>query len=87
VFAKARRQLTDPIPSPVIADILPASGYQLEARQLIAGCTHAWVFGGMGSWNNLGFSDKALQVEYNRLSDDLYDCVKLASAAATNSFG
>ena len=43
----------------------------LPAAQLLGAAQSAWVFGGMGSWNDLGFEgeDQAL---YDRLSEELY---------------
>jgi hypothetical protein len=34
-----------------------------EAVPLMKAAMNAWVFGGMGSWNNMGFAGNA-QVEY-----------------------
>jgi hypothetical protein len=47
-------------------------GYSLEARRLVAAAVRSWVFGGMGSWNDIGFSDPALLSVYNSVSEDLY---------------
>lgn len=66
-------------------DILPADGYSLEARQLLAAGDAAWVFGGMGSWNDLVF-DGALKDQYRRITHELLDAVMNAIVAATNAF-
>ena len=43
----------------------------LAARQLRAASNAAWVFGGMGSWNDMGF-DGDTQTEYERLTGELW---------------
>ncbi|PKO19091.1 MAG: hypothetical protein CVU39_00640 [Chloroflexi bacterium HGW-Chloroflexi-10] len=68
------------------AEILPESGYCLEARQILAAAAQAYVFGGMGSWNDMGFSDPALEKEYERISTELYEAIKMGTTLATNSF-
>jgi hypothetical protein len=59
-------------------DLLP-----LEAIQLLSAAQSAWVFGGMGSWNDLGF-DGEVQDRYERLSETLYRVINQAIVAATN---
>ncbi len=44
----------------------------------------AWVFGGMGSWNDLWFEGEA-QGEYDRVSDRLFQTVNEAIRAAANT--
>jgi hypothetical protein len=67
-------------------DLLPASAYAVDARRLLAAAERAWVFGGMGSWNDVGFADRALDREYRTLTPELYSAVLLAVAASVNSF-
>ena len=87
VFTDARQLLTDAAPQPPYhADILPPDGYSLPARQLLAAAAQTDVFGGMGSWNDLGFSDKSVQAEYEQVTRELYEAVKLSFVAAVNSF-
>jgi hypothetical protein len=45
---------------------------------------YAWVFGGMGSWNDGGVP-KGLEVEYERVSTQLYDALNEAIAKAVSS--
>jgi hypothetical protein len=59
-------------------DLLP-----LGAVQLLSAAQSAWVFGGMGSWNDLGF-DGEVQDDYERLSETLYHAINQAVVAATN---
>jgi hypothetical protein len=57
-------------------------GRKEEAALHAAMC--AWVFGGMGSWNDLGF-DGATQDEYLRLSDELYCLLNEVIGVAASS--
>jgi hypothetical protein len=66
-------------------DLLPAVGYSLEARRLVAAAARSWVFGGMGSWNDIGFSDATLLDAYKAVSEDLYTSVIEAFRDGTNS--
>lgn len=50
---------------------------------LIAAAQSAWVFGGMGSWNDMGF-DGADGVEYEAASDQLFNAINDAICAAAN---
>jgi hypothetical protein len=68
-------------------DLLPGDGYSIPARRLMAACCQAWVFGGMGSWNDLGFEDASENEEYERLSRELYRAVNLSVERAANSYG
>ncbi|MBN1331116.1 MAG: hypothetical protein JXA54_16705 [Candidatus Heimdallarchaeota archaeon] len=65
-------------------EYLPDDCYTLEAKQILAACDQAWVFGGMGSWSDV------VQVDnydvYRRLTDNLYDTLNNSVAAAINSF-
>ena len=65
-------------------DISPENFLDLEANQLLAASQAAWVFGGMGSWNDMGF-DGEDQVEYDSLSDTLYRLLNESYLMAANS--
>jgi hypothetical protein len=55
------------------------------AASMLKAAQAAWVFGGMGSWNDMGF-DGDVQMEYGRLSDSLFNLLNEAiEAAATSS--
>lgn len=69
------------------SDLLPPEGYGAEARRVLAACAHAWVFGGMGSWNDLGFDPAEEQAEYERLSAELYAAVNRGIEEGANSYG
>jgi hypothetical protein len=63
---------------------LPLSRLPLPARQLLGAVEAGWVFGGMGSWNDLGFEGSA-QATYNRLSEALFEQFNAALVVAANS--
>jgi len=67
-------------------DLLPPEGYSLEARQVLASATRAYVFGGMGSWNDMGFSDPGVNQKYEEITKELFEAVKIAILMASNSF-
>jgi hypothetical protein len=54
------------------------------ARRLIAKASRAWVFGGMGSWNDLGFEDEAKRTEHAEISRLLFATLLQACIAAVN---
>ena len=54
------------------------------ATQLLGAAQAAWIFGAMGSWNDLGFEGDD-QVLYERLSEDLYQLLNAAIVAAANA--
>lgn len=72
--------------APYHPDMLPEVGYSLEARRLLAMTTRAWVFGGMGSWNDVGFSDGETNERYRAISERLYRAVIDAVRDAANAF-
>lgn len=55
-----------------------------EHHQLINACQNAWVFGGMGSWNDVGFNDNEAHKQYEALSNELFDLINLALVVASN---
>lgn len=65
-------------------DLAPPGFLSLQAERLLAAAQAAWVFGGMGSWNDTGFEGE-VQKEYERLSDRLYHLLNKAAIAAANS--
>jgi hypothetical protein len=86
-FSKALSALGSRRPSaPYHVDMLPPVGYSLDVRQLLAAATHAWVFGGMGSWGDVLFEDRSVETRFWRLYDKLGNAVVSALLAATNSF-
>ncbi len=66
-------------------DLIPERHYSKEAWRILLSCQVAWVFGGMGSWNDLGFQNNE-QNTYEKISDDLYLAICNAIPNAINSF-
>jgi len=87
IFEKALQCLESPVTlMPYHPDMLPETGFNLEARQVMAAATQAYVFGGMGSWNDMGFAKKGLNNEYQKTTKELYEAVKLSIVIASNSY-
>jgi hypothetical protein len=55
-----------------------------DARRLIAKASRAWVFGGMGSWNDLGLADETKRTEHAEISRLLFATLLQACLAAVN---
>lgn len=86
IFADARRSLDENRgDSKNHPGLLPAAFYTSEARGLLAACQGAWVFGGMGSWNDLGFEGDETQGRYDAISAELHAAVLDGVAAAVNA--
>jgi hypothetical protein len=87
VFHLAKDCLTDPNPEKGFyhTDLLPEHIYGLKHRQLLISASRAWVFGGMGSWNDMGFEDESKQERYDALSSQLYSDTNNAILATINS--
>lgn len=65
-------------------DLYP--GPQISSvSEVLYACQHGWVFGGMGSWNDIGF-DGADGKEYNRVSEQLYRAVIGAIPSAVDEY-
>lgn len=85
-FGKALHLLHDPSPVlPFYADLLPPMVRTIKVRQLLAGALQAWVFGELGSWNDVYIIDSSLEKEYQQLSKNLYVAVIQSVGAVTNS--
>lgn len=86
-FADVFRQALTSLSSPNAqgALLLVPEQYPLAARQLIDAAASAWVFGGMGSWNDLYIENDADYHEYERLSSALHTALYRAVSAAVNS--
>ena len=65
-------------------DLAPAGLLGLAAMRILAACQAAWVFGGMGSWNEMGF-DGEEQAIYERVSARLFSQLNECICASTNS--
>jgi len=84
-FRDARATLTSAAPFSGVyhTDMAPTAGLPLEAKQLLAATQAGWVFGGMGSWNDLSFPG-AEGREYDRLSERLFALMVEAIHSAVN---
>jgi hypothetical protein len=83
-FDKAIGLLDDADPvAPYHQDLLPAQA-PLENRQLAAASIQAFVFGGMGSWNDVWLSDPSAKSSYDNLSAELYTALLNAFLAVVN---
>jgi hypothetical protein len=79
-FAKAQEPELD---IPYHPDMLP-QGWPHAAQRCAARAAQAWVFGGMGSWNDLSFPDNEVGARYKEASRHLYGSALKAFVAATN---
>ena len=66
-------------------DFLPKGCFSLESEQLFAAGLRSWVFGGMGSWNDLFFGGKK-EDQYVQFSNELYEAVCQSLVVAINSY-
>ena len=65
-------------------DLAPAGLLSPEAGAILDACQSAWVFGGMGSWNDL-FFDGQDKKDYEQVSEQLFLAMTAAIQAAANS--
>ncbi len=65
---------------------VPTDKMKYNILQLLAGSRQAWVFGGMGSWNDIIFQDKDEEATYDKLSKELYDVLNESYLAVANSY-
>jgi hypothetical protein len=88
VFTKARAILSDDVPGTAYyhQDLLADKHYSLTARQVLFAAGAAWVFGGMGSWNDLGFNTAEESKTYNEVSAGLFDSINQSILAVANAY-
>lgn len=67
-------------------DALPLDRYNLPAKQLVFAACASWVFGAMGSWNDVYFKNKKDFEKYDKLSEQLYESIVEAIIAGTNTY-
>ncbi len=86
LFQRARSRLHSdpPYPDQYHSDLIRVEFLPVAACRLFAACQDAWVFGGMGSWNDQGF-DAETQPRYEALSEKLYQLLNRAIVMAANS--
>ncbi|MFX1338876.1 MAG: hypothetical protein ACFFDK_09725 [Promethearchaeota archaeon] len=66
-------------------DLIIEKNYSLKARQILAACLKGFVFGAMGSWNDMAFVDETQKV-YDELSDNLFLAIHQSICVAINTF-
>jgi len=52
---------------------------------LLAGALKGWVFGGLGSWNDMCFRESSQEREYQLVSKNLYRAVIQSVGVVANS--
>ena len=83
-FRGARDRLAASMPEvPHHPDLLPAGARAEGPLRLLASSSAAWVFGGMGSWNDLSFDGE--EERYRAVTAELLEAVLDAVLAATNA--
>ncbi|HEY2068616.1 MAG TPA: hypothetical protein VGG48_03590 [Rhizomicrobium sp.] len=65
------------------ADIADIADYTRETRKLFGAVQSAWVFGGMGSWNDIKVAGQ--EARYDGLSEKLFQILVEATVAIGNS--
>ena len=85
-FRSARRTLEgkDDAALAPWADFTRYADFDLEQRRLLQAVLSAWVFGGMGSWNDLG-APPEFAGDYDRLSEQLFRALCDGVCALANS--
>ncbi len=68
-----------------IPGMLIEKNYSLTALQLVYGAAQSWVFGGMGSWNDICFDGTQTTEHYEKLTGELYEAVLKAIVTGINS--
>jgi hypothetical protein len=83
-FSNAIKTLRGGEPHVYHKDLAPPDVLPAKAAVILNAAQSAWVFGGMGSWNDLGF-DGVDGKEYVRVSDQLFQALTEVICAATNA--
>lgn len=83
-FKKSILALNSDNPSIAIMKIVTKK-YSLSSLQLLSSVEIAWVFGGMGSWNDWWFDSEKVNKVYNELTAVLYMSVINAIVTGINS--
>lgn len=81
-FARALAQLEGEPADTHHSDLVPDGLLTPTAENLALACQAAWVFGGMGSWNDIY---ETRNPKYSEVSSALFDAVNQGLVSATNS--
>lgn len=86
IFEKAKNTLDNETPESDFYhnDLIHWNNYDLQNRQLLMSASKAFVFGGMGSWNDMWFEKEETNEMYNKLSSELYDLMMKSITCAIN---
>jgi hypothetical protein len=88
-FERARAALESDEPAKLLDvrdnSVLAPAIHRLEARRLVAAAQCAWVFGGMGSWNDYAGADGESRARHRSVTADLYAAVVDAIVGGVNS--
>lgn len=88
IFAGAKQVLESKKPSTntYLKDMIVEGSYTEEALALMEAADRAYVFGGMGSWNDIGqLSSETQEKKYKELSEQLYSVLNRSILAFANS--
>lgn len=87
IFNKGLTCLSSELPNVNVyhKDLLIEENYSLKARQVLAACQTAFVFGAMGSWNDMTYEGKT-QERYDKLSNALFSSIMKSICTVVNSF-
>jgi hypothetical protein len=84
VMQKAQEQLWAENPKTAYyPEMVPDGALSQQRLQLLSAATHAWIFGGMGTWNDEA-SDVEIE-EHDRVSTNLWRALVTAMLAVVNS--
>jgi hypothetical protein len=83
-FAKAIECLDGNVHLSYHNDLAPEGFLSPQAYRVLLACQNAWVFGGMGSWNDMLF-EGGTQERYNSVSEQLFASLNEAIVAAVNT--
>lgn len=83
-FAGARATLGGAPSSYPGIDFLALTDLAPDAQRLISAAAEAWVFGAMGSWNDIGVEEH-LQSKYEEVSEALFVALQRSLLAVANS--
>lgn len=84
IFEKAKKTLESKEPEKDFYhnDLIFKENHKLKNRQLLMSASKAFVFGGMGSWNDMWLEPKEVEEKYNLLSAELYETMMKAIRSA-----
>lgn len=83
-FERSLNVLNDPNPHPQLP-WLPAEGFSGDAHRLFGAARAAWVFGGMGWWNDNQFYESHRHDQFSRVTEELHAAVNAALYGAVHT--